>query len=107
MLMQTGAMTMARDGAVHDALCDQLVSLLPPATRIVAHGWRPWASASFAGARHWFDVRPGGDDDAAITARLLMERQWSLADRFVADVALTLDQASSNHWRIELLTVDD
>lgn len=106
MLMQTGAMTMARDGAVHDVLRDQLVAVLPPAAPIVAHGWRPWASASFAGARHWFDVRPEGDDDAAITARLLKEREWSLADRFVADVALTLDEAGGNDWRIELLTVD-
>ena len=34
-----------RDGAVHDQLRDQLVALLPPAARIVAHGWQPWASA--------------------------------------------------------------
>lgn len=111
MLMQTGslagAMQLQRDGAVQDVLRDQLVALLPPAARIVAHGWRPWASASFAGARHWFDVRPAGDEDAADTARVLMRREWALAGRFVADVALHLDEAGAGDWRIELLTVED
>jgi hypothetical protein len=95
------------DGAVQDDLRDQLVELLPAAARIVAHGWRPWASASFAGARHWFDVRPAGDEDAAAVAKLLAQREWPLAKRFVADVALHLEEAGGGDWRIELLTVDD
>ena len=107
MLMQSGAIAMAHDGAVQDRLYGQLVALLPPAARIVAHGWRPWASATFVGARHWFDVRPDGDDDAAATARLLARHEWELADRFVADAALHLDEAGGGDWRIELLTVDD
>jgi hypothetical protein len=108
MLMKTGAMALHGDAAVHGALRDQLVALLPPAARIVAHGWRPWASASFAGARHWFDVCPNGDgEDAAAVARELTWREWALAGRFVADVALHLDEAGAGDWRIELLTVDD
>jgi hypothetical protein len=107
MLMMTGAMPLHSDGAVQDVLRDQLVALLPPAARIVAHGWRPWASASFAGARHWFDVRPGGDEDTAAVARDLARREWTLLGRFVADVALHLDEAGDGDWRIELLTVDD
>ncbi len=95
-----------RDGKVQDALRDQLVALLPPPARIVAHGWRPWASASFAGARHWFDVRPGGDDDAAAVAKTMAEREWVLKGRFVADVALDA-AVPGGDWRIELLTVDD
>ena len=92
---------------VHDNLQGQLAVLLPPAARIIAHGWRPWASASFAGARHWFDVRPRGNDDAAATARLLAGHEWEVVGRFVADVALQLDDIGGGHWRIELLTVDD
>lgn len=107
MLMITGAMALQHDGAVQDVLRDQLAALLPPAARIAAHGWRPWASASFAGARHWFDVRVDGDDDAAAMAKLLVRHDWALAGRFVADVALHLDEADSGDWRIELLTVDD
>ena len=107
MLMITGAMALHRDGAVQDVLRHQLVVLLPPTARLVAHGWRPWASASFAGARHWFDVRPGGDEDAAAVAKLIARHDWVLSGRFVADVALHLDEADCGDWRIELLTVDD
>lgn len=92
--------------AVHDQLRDQLVALLPPAARIVAHGWQPWASASFAGARHWFDVRPHVDDDASAWAKLLTQHEWQMSDCFVADAALDASEPGAD-WRIELLTVDD
>ena len=95
-----------RDGAVHDGLRDQLVALLPPAARIIAQGWRPWASASFAGARHWFDVRPHVDDDASAWAKLLTQHEWQMSDCFVADAALDASGPGAD-WRIELLTVDD
>lgn len=95
-----------RDGAVQDQLRDQLVALLPPAVRIVAHGWRPWASASFAGARHWFDVRTHRVDDAGTCATLLATYEWQMSGCFVADTALDASAAGTD-WRIELLTVDD
>lgn len=106
MLMQTGELSLRRDGALHDALRDQLAGLLPPMARVVAHGWRPWASASFAGARHWFDVRGGGDADAAPLAQLLATHEWALSGCFVADAGLDIEDAGSD-WRVELLTVDD
>lgn len=95
-----------RDGAVHDGLRDQLVALLPPAVHIVAHGWRPWASASFAGARHWFDVRPHTYDNAGTCATLLATYDWQMSGCFVADTALDASETGTD-WRIELLTVDD
>lgn len=94
----------AQDAAVHAALHDQLTALLPPTARIAGHGWRPWASASFAGARHWFDCvpGPGGLETASWT-----EREWMMAGCFVADVAVVAGEPSPGEWRIEMLTVDD
>jgi hypothetical protein len=91
-----------KDEAAHAALRDQLAALVPADARVTAHGWRPWASASFAGARHWFDVAA-----AALDAALLGERDWPLAAAFVADVAVHADEPAPGAWRIELLVVDD
>jgi hypothetical protein len=97
----------AHDSAVHAALRDQLAATLPPAARISAHGWRPWASASFAGARHWFDLAPGNSDLSPLRDSGWSEREWTLAGSFVADVALMPDEPDVRDWRIEFLTVDD
>lgn len=97
----------AQDGAVHNALRDQLVAALPPATRVRANGWRPWASASFAGARHWFDLTSGVGECAEIHARNWSRLDWELAGSFVADCTVTQDEAAPACWQIELLTVDD
>jgi hypothetical protein len=94
----------AHDAALHAELRDQLVAALPPTARIRAHGWRPWASASFAGARHWFDLAPGCADLSALHWN---EREWALSGSFVADVALVPDEPDAGDWRIEILTVDD
>jgi hypothetical protein len=95
------------DAAAHDQLRNQLVAWLPAPVRITGHGWRPWASASFAGARHWFDLAPEGTAWAALTALDLDERDWPLTGGFVADVRVTLGEPDAMSWRIELLTVDD
>ena len=101
--MLTAPIATARDGAVHDALRDQLVALLPATARIRTHGWRPWASASFVGARHWFDIGastpPYGEAWDA--------NEWAVPGSFVADVAISPAEGGSSQWRIELLTVDD
>lgn len=107
MLMRTAGLTTHGDGRVHDVLRDQLVALVPPAARIVAQGWRPWASASFAGARHWFDIRPDSDADAAGLAKLLATREWPMTGCFVADVALNIEDMSGSDWRVEILAVDN
>jgi hypothetical protein len=95
------------DAAVHDHLRNQLVGWLPAAARITGAGWRPWASASFAGARHWFDLTPKGAEWAEFTALRLGERDWPLTGSFVADVHVTQGEPETESWRIELLTVDD
>lgn len=97
----------ARDGAVHDALRDQLVALFPPSARIRAHGWRPWASASFVGARHWFDVTGGHAGHDVTDHAAWTERLWTVPGSFVADVATSDDASGPDAWRVELLTVDD
>lgn len=97
----------AHDGVVHDQLRDQLVRCLPPAARITGQGWRPWASASFAGARHWFDLAPHGTDVGALADVQLDERPWNLSGAIVADVAVHLGEPDPASWRIELLVVDD
>jgi hypothetical protein len=107
MLMRVGAFRRDADCTAHDALRDQLVAILPPQARIVAHGWRPWASASFVGARHWFDVRPGADGDAAAVAAVIVRRDWPVRQRFVADAALRVEDGAAGDWRVELLTVED
>ena len=107
MLMRVGEFRHNADSTAHDMLRDRLVAILPPAARIVAHGWRPWASASFVGARHWFDVQPGADDDAAAAARTIARHDWPLHRRFVADAVLRVDDGAPGEWRVELLTVED
>ncbi|NJS14542.1 MAG: hypothetical protein HC788_07960 [Sphingopyxis sp.] len=107
MLMRVGEFARTADSVAHDMLRNHLTELLPPSARIVAHGWRPWASASFVGARHWFDVRPGSDADAVATAVLLEQREWTLQGSFVADAAVRPDDGQPGDWRIELLTVED
>lgn len=116
LMTATGA---ARDHAVHDALRDQLVARLPPMLRIRAHGWRPWASACFAGARHWFDVAPTTSQAAMLDRIGWDDAEWQLTGSFVADVAIeagetggaggagSAGEAGAADWRIALLTVDD
>ncbi len=96
-----------RDESAHDALRDQLVALVPPSVRITAQGWRPWASASFAGARHWFDLAVGDTPAAALHAMAVAEREWPLPGAFVADAALHEAEPQAGQWRVELLVVDD
>lgn len=124
MLMRVGEFRRNADSAAHDALSDQLVAMLPPDARIIAHGWQPWASASFTGARHWFDIRPGvvtvapgsgpegraangAGDPAGSAARIIMTHDWTLHRCFVADAALAVDEGAPGEWRVEVLTVDD
>lgn len=97
----------AHDGAIHDHLRDQLVACLPPRVRIRGQGWRPWASASFAGARHWFDLAPNGTDAADLGEAQLGERSWMLTGSIVADVAVHLGEPDPASWRVEILVVDD
>jgi hypothetical protein len=101
---------MARDAAIHAALRDQIVAIMPPDARIVGAGWRPWASASFAGARHWFDLgaeHPLSADEARTFATELSAREWPLPRAFVADAALHSDEPAAGLLRAELLVVDD
>lgn len=106
-MMRAAHPTAAHDAAAHDQLRAQLVTWLPPAVRITGHGWRPWASASFAGARHWFDMASEGTPWEALSALDLNERDWPLNGSFVADVRVTPGEPDAMSWRIELLTVDD
>lgn len=98
---------MVRDSASHDQLRDMLIALVPPTAQLVEQGWRPWASASFAGARHWFEFSGGTSSAADWAALNLTEREWQLAKGFVADAQLIANEPAAGQWRVELLLVDD
>lgn len=99
----------ARPGCPHRRLFRLLARELPHGLSLGASTLRPWASASFVGARHLFpcDAAVG---DIALLCRALHDRlstiEWSLPGHIVADVAVEpADRPGS--LRIEILTVED
>jgi hypothetical protein len=107
MMLHSPSNTQASDTRVHDVLRDQLVMLLPPAARIIAHGWRPWASASFAGARHWFDIDGDPATFALCMAIAIDSHEWAVTGAFVADARIAALTAATHQCRAEMLAVDD
>jgi hypothetical protein len=82
---------------------------LPPGLSAGASTFRPWASASFVGARHIFPCTLAAGDDAAV-CRALQDRlgatEWALPGHIVADVAVE-QGGDPQSLRIEILTVED
>lgn len=73
---------------------------------------RPWASATFSGARHKLTFRmTGRSDDAPIHFSAGIEAaEFSLRGHIVADIAITgQERLSDNSFRlqVEALTVED
>ena len=98
-----------RPGCPHRRLRNLLARELPPGLALGASTFRPWASASFVGARHLFpcalatgateDLRHGLQDRLNAT-------EWHITGHIVADVAVECD-AGPGMLRIEILTVED
>lgn len=72
-------------------------------------GWTRWASATFTGARHKFelDVTPSPAVDAWLAA--LPEHEFALAEHLLADLIVTAARRVGDLLRvsIEALTVED
>lgn len=100
----------ARPRCPHRRLRRLLADQLPAGLALHAPSTlRPWASASFIGARHLFPcviaagaaLPPDGDLPARLAAV-----EWHLTGHIVADVAVEPDGAPGR-LRIEVLTVED
>lgn len=65
---------------------------------------RPWASASFVGARHIFPCSGGNLAIEALQARLAAA-EWRLPGHIVADVAV--ESGDDGGYSVEILTVED
>ncbi|HWW58182.1 MAG TPA: hypothetical protein VN047_14920 [Sphingopyxis sp.] len=98
-----------RPGCPHRRIRFLLARALPAGLSLGASTFRPWASASFVGARHLFpcdlatgEVAPTG---AALQAEL-NAAEWALPGHIVADIAVE-PGAGPGTLRIEILTVED
>jgi len=98
-----------RPGCPHRRLRFLLIRELPQGLSAGASTFRPWASASFVGARHIFPCTLAAGDGAAVCHALqdrLSATEWALPGHIVADVAVEWD-ADPQMLRIEILTVED
>ena len=98
-----------RPGCPHRRLRHLLTRELPQGITPGASTFRPWASASFVGARHIFPCTlVAGDAEA--TRRALQEKlmsiEWTLPGQIVADVVVECG-VEPETLRIEILTVED
>ena len=98
-----------RPGCPHRRLRHLLTRELPQGITPGASTFRPWASASFVGARHIFPCTLVAGD-ATATRRALQEElgaaEWTLPGHIVADVVVECGVEPLN-LRIEILTVED
>ncbi len=106
--------TAACDSHCHRRLTRLMRARLTPA-RLVASGARPWHSASFSGARHWFEWDGQVPHDAAARDALLSAMapvldaaEWDMPGLLVADIAALPSERADDPaalMRIEVLTV--
>ncbi|MBB6427557.1 hypothetical protein [Sphingopyxis sp. JAI128] len=98
-----------RPGCPHRRLRTLLARELPQGATLGASTFRPWASASFVGARHLFPCTLALGDVATARAALhdrLSAIEWTLPGHIVADVAVECG-AGPDMLGIEILTVED
>lgn len=75
----------------HMRVTAQLLDLAGPAASVVEASFRPWASATFLGARHRVTIRFTGPDHchkAEIFASTLPEAEFSVSGHIVADACV-------------------
>lgn len=98
-----------RPGCPHRRLRNLLARELPHGLALGASTFRPWASASFVGARHLFPCIIARGDAAMTGAALqdgLSQIEWVLPGHIVADIAVEYGTGPES-LRIEILTVED
>jgi len=98
-----------RPGCPHRRLRHLLVRELPHGLEPGASTFRPWASASFVGARHIFPCAVAVGDGETVRRALhdrLNATEWKLPGHIVADVVVECGTEPQT-LRIEILTVED
>ncbi len=98
-----------RPGCPHRRLRFLLIRELPHGLSAGASTFRPWASASFVGARHLFPCVLAAGDSEAVRHSLhdrLNATEWTLPGHIVADVVVEC-ASDPQALRIEILTVED
>lgn len=91
--------------ATHRHICAAILREAAPALLIASRD-RPWASATFSGARHWFTLDVPADLAGDIVCAL-PEAEFALPGQLVADLAVTARQPMGPMVRlsVEALTV--
>lgn len=75
----------------HTRLIAQLLGHAGPDSSVIATSSRPWASATFVGARHTLLLRLGGTDHGEQADRLMVslpEAEFAIAGHIVADLCV-------------------
>lgn len=97
------------------ALLSELVALAGPEVQFLRHSERPWASATFSGARHNFALVFAGDEAIAAGESFiaaLPDHEFHLRGQLVADATITAaehDLTSGPRLSVEagLLVLDE
>ena len=102
----------------HTRVIAQLLELAGPESSVIATSCRPWASATFTGARHRIIVRFAGcnqREKASRFAQALPEAEFSISGHIVADACVdTTEENTSSaghdqetHLQLSILTIED
>lgn len=82
----------------HTRVIAQLLELAGPESSVIATSVRPWASATFTGARHKIVLRFSGDDQEHSVRRFAMhlpDFEFTIAGHIVADACV--DDQKTQH----------
>jgi len=98
----------------HTRVIAQLLDLAGTDSSVIATSSRPWASATFVGARHVVVLRLKGPDNAARAATLadrLPDAEFSITGHIVADACADelrpAADGSETVMRLSILTIED
>lgn len=91
-------------------LTEQLHDLTGPGCEIHLKRERPWASITFSGTRHLFQIECAGGDAKRVRQKLegsLPEHGFDLAGHFVADALVKAGSDQVEPVHVEILTIND
>jgi len=98
----------------HTRVIAQVLDLAGADSSVIATSSRPWASATFVGARHSLALKLKGPDNAgraAMLAARLPDAEFSIAGHIVADACADehhpAADGSATVMRLSILTIED
>ncbi len=98
----------------HTRVITQLLDLAGKDSSVIATSSRPWASATFVGARHAIVLRLTGPDHearAAALAERLPEAEFSIGGHIVADACVDrlqlAEEDAGTMMHLSVLTIED